>query len=62
MKETPSSGHPLIDVVLWIWFALTALSVAYVAYDQCKGGPEQKEGHASIVEKRRPKFPPKGPY
>jgi hypothetical protein len=43
MMETTSSGHPLIDVVLWIWFALTALSVAYVAYDQFKGGPEQKE-------------------
>jgi hypothetical protein len=43
MMETPSSGHPLIDVVLWIWFALTALAVAYVAYDQFKGGPEQKE-------------------
>ncbi len=26
------------------------------------GGPELKEGHASIIEKRRPKFPPKGPY
>ena len=41
--ETTPSGHPLIDVVLWIWFALTALAVAYVAYDQFKGGPEQKE-------------------
>lgn len=26
------------------------------------GGPEQKEGHAAIVEKRRPKYPPKAPY
>lgn len=43
MMETPSSGHPLIDVVLWVWLALTALAVAYVAYDQFKGGPEQKE-------------------
>ena len=43
MRETPSSGYPLIDVVLWIWFALTALAVACVAYDQFKGGSEQKE-------------------
>jgi enoyl-CoA hydratase len=26
------------------------------------GGPEMKEGHLSLVEKRRPKFPPKAPY
>jgi hypothetical protein len=32
MRETPSSGHPLIDLVLWIWFALTALAVAFVVY------------------------------
>ena len=43
MKETPDIGHPLIDVVLWVWFALTALAVAYVAYDQFKAGPERKE-------------------
>jgi hypothetical protein len=43
MMETPPSGDHLIDVVLWVWFALTALAVAYVAYDQIKGGPEQKE-------------------
>lgn len=41
--ETFSRGHPLVDIVLWIWFALTALAVAYVAYDQFKGGPERKE-------------------
>ncbi len=46
--ETPSSGHPLTDVVLWIWFALTALAVAYVAYDQFKGGPEQKENSLAM--------------
>jgi len=43
MKETPSSGHPQIDGILWIWFALTALAVAYVAYDQFRDGSEQKE-------------------
>jgi enoyl-CoA hydratase len=26
------------------------------------GGPEMKEGHLSLVEKRRPKFPHKAPY
>jgi enoyl-CoA hydratase len=26
------------------------------------GGPELAEGHRSIVEKRKPSFPPKGPY
>jgi enoyl-CoA hydratase len=26
------------------------------------GGPEMAEGHKSLVEKRRPKFPEKGPY
>ena len=50
--ETPSSGHPLIDVVLWIWFALTALAVAYVAYDQFKGGPEQKENSLAMKTMR----------
>ncbi len=43
MKEAPSSGRPLIDGILWIWFALTALATASVAYDQFKGGPEQKD-------------------
>ena len=50
--ETPSSGHPLIDGVLWIWFALTALAVAYVAYDQFKGGPEQKENSLAMKTMR----------
>lgn len=40
--ETTPSGHPLIDVVLWVWFVLTALAVASVAYDQFKGGREEK--------------------
>src|ERR1035437_5243430 len=48
MMETPSSGHPLIDVVLWIWFALTALCVAYVAYDRFKRGPAQKENSLAM--------------
>jgi hypothetical protein len=52
MMETPSSGHPLIDVVLWVWFALTALAVAYVAYDQFKGGSEQKENSLAMKTMR----------
>jgi hypothetical protein len=52
MMETPSSGHPLIDVVLWVWFALTALAVAYVAYDQFKGGPAQKENSLAMKTMR----------
>lgn len=38
----PSSGDHFIDVVLWVWFAFTAVAVAYVAYDQFKAGPEPK--------------------
>jgi hypothetical protein len=43
MKNMSSSVHPLVDVVLWVWFGLTALAVAYVAYDQFKAGSEPKE-------------------
>src|ERR1035437_2972242 len=42
----------LIDVVLWIWFALTALAVAYIAYDQFKGGAEQKENSLAMKTMR----------
>src|SRR5450759_2385641 len=52
MMETPSSGHPLIDIVLWIWFALTALCVAYVAYDQFKRRPAQKENSLAMKTMR----------
>ena len=31
--ETIGYGIDWIDVALWIWFALTAVSVAYVAWD-----------------------------
>ncbi|MDQ6786483.1 MAG: DUF4396 domain-containing protein [Acidobacteriota bacterium] len=31
-----------IDIILWIWFALTAISVAYVAYDLFTSTPEMK--------------------
>lgn len=48
MKHMSSSGDHLIDVVLWGWFALTALAVAYVAYDQFKAGPEQKENSVAM--------------
>ena len=50
--ETPSSNHQLLDIVLWIWFALTALCVAYVAYDQFKGGPKQKENSLAMKTMR----------
>ncbi len=50
--ETPSNGQPLVDVVLWIWFALTALAVAYVAYDQIKAGPEQQESSLAMKTMR----------
>ena len=52
MMKTPSSGDHLVDVVLWIWFALTALCVAYVAYDQFKGGPAQKENSLAMKTMR----------
>lgn len=36
MKETPSNGNQFINVVLWVWFGLAALAIAYVAHDQFK--------------------------
>lgn len=42
MMETTSSGVQLLDAVMWVWFALTALSVAYVAQDQFGGASEEK--------------------
>ncbi|MDP3332230.1 MAG: hypothetical protein Q8S55_09640 [Methylococcaceae bacterium] len=42
----------VIDVVLWTWFALTALAVAYVAYDQFKSEPEQKENSLAMKTMR----------
>lgn len=50
--ETTSSSHSLIDVVLWIWFALTALAVGYVAYDQFKSGPGQRENSQAMQAMR----------
>lgn len=52
MKEMSSNDHPLIDVVLWAWFVLTALAVAYVAYDQFKGGPEPKDNSLAMKTMR----------
>ena len=43
MNPPLDMGHPLIDGVLWAWFVLTALAVAYVAYDQFKAVPGRKE-------------------
>lgn len=50
--ERPSRGFPPIDVVLWIWFALTALAITWVAYDQLKGGPAQKEKSLAMATMR----------
>jgi len=52
MKAMPSTGNNLIDVVLWVWFALTALAVAGVAYDQFKAGPEQKVNSVAMKTMR----------
>ena len=41
-----------LDIALWIWFALTALAVAYVAYDQFKGGPEHTENSLAMKTMR----------
>src|ERR1035437_4501250 len=49
MTPTPDSIEvSIIVVVLWVWFALTALAVAYVAYDQFKGGSAQKENSLAM--------------
>ena len=52
MKEMPSSGNPIVDVVLWVWFALTALAVAYVACDQFKAGSGRKESSLAMKTMR----------
>lgn len=52
MKEMPSSGNHFIDVVLWVWFALTAVAVACVAYDQFKADPRQKESSLAMKTMR----------
>jgi hypothetical protein len=40
MTMAPSGGSAVIDVVLVAWFAMTALSVAYVAWDASTSNPE----------------------
>ena len=40
--ETAFSPSNWIDTALWIWFALTAVSVAYVAWDLLTRTPEMK--------------------
>ena len=40
--ETAYSPSNWIDTALWIWFALTAVSVAYVAWDLFTRTPEMK--------------------
>ncbi len=41
-----------LDIALWIWFALTALAVTYVAYDQFKGGPGHTENSLAMKTMR----------
>jgi len=41
MEPTSSNFNP-IDLALWIWFALTAVSVAFVALDLFTRTPEMK--------------------
>ena len=50
--EAPSSSHSLIDVLLWIWFGLTVLAVAHVAYDQFDGGAAQKKKSLAVKTMR----------
>src|SRR6266542_4260609 len=38
----PYGPFPWIDLVLLVWFALTAVSVAYVAWDAWRNNPELK--------------------
>ncbi len=38
----PDYSHHWIDIVLWIWFALTALSAVYVSWDLITRTPEMK--------------------
>ncbi len=40
--ETAYSNLNSIDIALWIWFALTAVSVAFVAWDLLTRTPEMK--------------------
>ncbi|WP_051718523.1 DUF4396 domain-containing protein [Hymenobacter sp. IS2118] len=42
MNDMPAPAPLLPDFVLWLWFALTALSVAYVAWDLFTRTPEMK--------------------
>jgi hypothetical protein len=42
MNDMPTPAPLLPDFVLWLWFGLTALSVAYVAWDLFTRTPEMK--------------------
>lgn len=39
--ETAYSNTNSIDIALWIWFALTAVSVVFVAWDLLTPTPEK---------------------
>ena len=40
MTMPPATGSAIVDGALVIWFALTALSIAYVAWDVVTANPE----------------------
>ncbi len=42
MAEMNLASDSVINITLWIWFSLTALSVIYVAYDLITSTPEMK--------------------
>lgn len=52
MKALISRGNPFIDVMLWVWFALRVLTVAYLGYEQFKAKPGQNERSLSIKTMR----------
>lgn len=37
-----TAGFCVIDISLWVWFALTAVYVVYVAWDLISHTPEMK--------------------
>ena len=52
MLELLPSGVSLIDVGMWIWFVLTAVAVASVAYDQFRGAPQPRPDSLAMATMR----------
>lgn len=42
MHGDAAAGNRIVDIALWVWFALTTVSVAYVAYDVVISRPKMK--------------------